>query len=275
MLELHCHTRCSDGYLNPAGLLVQAAGLGVKVLSVTDHDTMAAYDELWDLAKFFRIQLIPGIEISAEHTQSGMKVHILGYCPDWTHPLLRQVCRAMVERREAATRAILSRVAELGYRIGPEEVAPLCRYSTNLYKVHIMHALFRGGYSPSITNPGLYAELFSPSGKAHVPISYVPVEDAVRAVREAGGLAVLAHPGVFKNQSLFPYLLELGIQGIEAYHPCNNPEVTAWCLQKAKKYDLMVTGGSDYHGLYGDFPDLLGSRSPGSETLGFLRRKAG
>lgn len=68
MLELHCHTSCSDGHLTPAELLAQAAGLGVKVLAVTDHDTMAAYDELWDIAKFFRIQLIPGIEISAEHS---------------------------------------------------------------------------------------------------------------------------------------------------------------------------------------------------------------
>ncbi len=275
MLELHCHTRCSDGYLSSAELLSQAARLGVKVLAVTDHDTMAAYDELWDIAKYFRIQLIPGIEISSEHSQSGMKVHILGYYPDWSHPLLRQVCQAMIERRETATRTMLSRVAKLGYRIGPDDVDPLCRFSTNLYKVHIMHALFQGGYSSSITNPGLYKELFSAGGKAYVPIDYVPVEDAVRSVREAGGLAVLAHPGVFKNQRLLTYLLELGIQGIEAYHPCNSPEDTAWCLQKAQKYGLIVTGGSDCHGLYGDFPDLLGSRSPGNETLRFLRRKAG
>lgn len=101
------------------------------------------------------------------------------------------------------------------------------------------------------------------------------VEEAISAVRNGGGVAVLAHPGVHKNHHLFPYLLELGIQGIEAYHPGNSPQDTAWCLQKAKKYGLVITGGSDFHGLYGDFSHLLGSLNPGNDTVMALSRKAG
>jgi len=236
---------------------------------------MVAYSELHYLAKYYQLQLIPGIEISAEHYPSRLKVHILGYYQDWNNPSLQQVCREMVSRREKATRAMLARVVGLGYRIRPEDVAPLCLSSTNLYKVHIMHALFRYGYSPSINNATLYKELFSPRGKAFVPLAYTPVEEAVRAVREAGGVAVFAHPGAHKNHHLLPYLLELGIQGIEAYHPAHSPEDIAWCLQKARKYGLVVTGGSDFHGLYCGFPDLLGSKSKGDGMLLALRRKAG
>jgi hypothetical protein len=236
---------------------------------------MSSYDKLKDLAKHYKIQLIPGIEISAEHRPSGEKVHILGYYLDMNSQFLQKVCRDMTKRREEATRDMLSKVAGLGYRIGPEEVAPFCMHSTNLYKVHIMHALFHGGYSQKIKDVSLYKELFPPGGKAFVPLEYIPVEEAISAVRNGGGVAVLAHPGVHKNHHLFPYLLELGIQGIEAYHPGNSPQDTAWCLQKAKKYGLVITGGSDFHGLYGDFSHLLGSLNPGNDTVMALSRKAG
>ncbi|MHB8171749.1 MAG: PHP domain-containing protein [Thermincolia bacterium] len=270
MIELHCHSRRSDGSFSPEELIVEARQRGVKCLAITDHDTVTYSEELAELAHFSGVELVSGIELSAEHSVTDIKVHILGYFFDGNHPYLQEICRAMVERREKATRAMLDKVIQDGYPIISEDVDQYCDVSTNLYKVHIMHALVEVGYCKTIKDP-LYKELFSTEGRAFEPLAYIPVEEAVKAVREAGGVAILAHPGVHGNKPLLNYLLELGIQGIEAFHPGNSKEDTQWCLEMAKKHELVVTGGSDFHGLYGDFPDLLGFRSPGEAYFEKMR----
>lgn len=274
MIELHCHSRRSDGSFSPEELIAEARRRGVKQLAITDHDTVTYNEELAGFAHSLGIELIPGIELSAEHSAMDMKVHILGYFIDRHNCYLQKICRAMVERREKATMVMLKKVIQGGYNIRPEEVARYYGMSTNLYKVHIMHALIDAGYCRLIKDP-LYRELFSTEGSAFEPLAYISVEEAVKAVREAGGVAVLAHPGVHGNRPLFNYLLELGIQGIEAFHPGNSKEDTRWCLDMAEKHDLVITGGSDFHGLYGDFPDLMGSNSPGEKFYQKMRLLAG
>jgi predicted metal-dependent phosphoesterase TrpH len=163
----------------------------------------------------------------------------------------------------------------MGYNISWELVCSYAMQGTTVYKQHIMHALMDLGYCDEI-NGDLHAKLFSRSaneaGKALVPLSYPDAAEAIRAIRMAGGVAVLAHPGQLGNFEAIEEWASLGLQGVEAYHPAHSSEDTRKALQLAEKYQLIVTGGADYHGIYGSANDPLGSVTVGEQAIRELQK---
>ena len=141
-----------------------------------------------------------------------------------------------------------------------------------------MHALIEAGYTHSIYGP-LYKELFNRGqngekpGIAYIPMEYIDARTAVQVILLAGGVPVLADPGQYGNFEMVPELVEVGLQGIEVWHPMHHEEHEEQAKQLARKYDLIMTGGSDYHGEYGEEPVLIGSKSPGIETLDALKAR--
>lgn len=241
---------------------------GISHLSITDHDTTVGLEEAARLGKVHGVEIIPGIEISAADRVRKRRAHILGYYIEPDHPALTALCDANVRQRHQASKMMVERIVQEGYKITWEQVRRFARHGTAVYKQHIMHALMDQGYCREIHGE-LEKRLFSRGGAgekpgiAFVPIPYVDAVDAIRAIGEAGGVPVLAHPGQLGNFDAVEEWVAYGLQGIEAYHPSHTAEDVAKCLALAERFDLVVTGGSDFHGGYGDGKYPLGSINAG------------
>lgn len=278
MIDLHCHTNMSDNSLSIRQVLDLARVHGVTHLSITDHDTTRGLNEAARLGKQMGIEIIPGIEISAYDYKRKVRAHILGYYIEPGHPALEKICQPLVEARQNASREMVERIQDAGYDINWEKVQSYSPEGTGVFKQHIMHALMHNGYCDGIYG-NLYSTLFSrgekggEKGVAYVPMEYIDAKEAIKAIRDAGGVPVLAHPGQFNNYAAIPEWIAVGLEGIEIYNPSHDIR-DEWRSQLlADEYDLIITGGSDFHGLYGDPKAYPGCRNPGYKTVEELKAK--
>ena len=256
--DLHVHTNRSDGSTSLQETIDLALDAGITHLSITDHD-ICTDPAIAEPPNESRIRLIPGIELSAYDFENGNRVHILGYGVDNSH---QEVCRLgglVLSRRQEAGLDMLARLQQLGFEISLEEVKAISGESPVIYKQHLMRVLVEKGYAQSLFGK-LNGELFSRSrpGKVYVPVTYIDAIDAVRAIRDSGGLAVLAHPGLYGNWGVIEKLVKNGLEGIEAYHSAHTAKMTQQALALADRLDLIVTAGSDFHGDYNKNPIRLG-----------------
>lgn len=252
--DLHVHSCYSDGSQSFQEILGKAAGLGLTHISFCDHDCTLHTVEALKWSTGFDIKVIPGVEISAFDRVTGRKVHILGY--DYSkNKAIEELCAPILKRRHANCLKQIEILGGLGYRILPEQVLPYAAGGT-IYKQHILKYLHDSGQS-SLLFGDVYAAVFKNGGPCDFDIQYVDAADAVRAIREDGGRAVLAHPGQQENFDLVAGLREAGLSGIEIHHPANTPRHRDEILELAKRYGLFCTGGSDFHGLYEAVPRLM------------------
>ena len=264
--DLHCHSRISDGSLGIEELIAIARRRGLSAVAVTDHDSMAGATRAVIVGKRQGIQVIHGVELSAKDSANGRKVHILAYLCD-TPDRLEGLChRTNTARKEAAV-AMMKKVLRY-YPIVPDSILRCASGSTTVYKQHIMHALIDAGYADSFFGE-TYEKLFSPeSGCAYVPVAYPDVEEVIDLVHDAGGLAVLAHPYTYDSIDLMHNLVRQNkLDGIEVWHPRNNEEQTAFLKEFATERGLLMTGGSDFHGMYTGHPRPIGSFSAPDDTV--------
>lgn len=272
IVDLHCHTYVSDNTFSIEEVVVMAKNTGVSHLAITDHDTTMGLEEAARWGGLHGVEIIPGIEISAADRSRGRRAHILGYYIEPGHPALTALCDATVRQRHQASEMMVERIVQEGYDITWEQVQGYARHGSCVYKQHIMHALMDRGYCEGIHGE-LEKRLFSrggagkPPGIAFVPIQYVDAIDAIRAIAEAGGVPVLAHPGQLGNFDAVEQWVAHGLSGIEAYHPSHKEEDVARCLALAERFHLVVTGGSDFHGGYGSGKYPLGSVNAGYESV--------
>lgn len=255
-IDLHCHTKISDGSLGIEELLGIAKRRGLAALAVTDHDSVAGATRAVVLGKRMGVRVIHGVEFSAMDEQRGGHAHLLCYQCD--HPdRLEGLCRRNGEVNRAAVLEAVRRVMRY-YPITPDLVAKCASGSTNIYMQHIMHALMDAGYADSIYGE-VYEKLFGVNGCAKVERTFPDVREVLKAVHEAGGVAVLAHPYSYHNEELLEELIELGLDGVEVWHPAHTPEQTEQLLALTKERGLVATGGSDFHGMYARTVRPLGS----------------
>ncbi|WP_426452950.1 PHP domain-containing protein [Paenibacillus sp. S-38] len=277
--DLHCHTNLSDCSMSFAEILDIAVEEEVTHLAITNHDTSQGLEGMIEQGRERGVEIIPGIEISAYDFGRGRRVHILGYYIQPEHPALRALCDPIMERRREAAPRMVSRIKAAGYRIDWDEVMELAQGGTVVYKQHIMHALIENGYADTIYGD-LYEELFSRGqdgqkpGIAYMPMEYADAAAAVQAVRAAGGVPVLAHPGPYRSFETVAELVEAGLAGIEVRHPLHGPEDEDRARAYAEQYGLVMTGGTDYHGWYGESEVILGSKDPGQACVEALKAKA-
>ncbi|MTH53516.1 PHP domain-containing protein [Bacillus mangrovi] len=269
--ELHCHTTVSDGSLTFEEVLLQAEAEGITSLAVTNHDTTKDLIEMMEAGKAKGVEIIPGIEISAYDFQRERRVHILGYWVEPGNETIEQLCGPLVVQRHEASRLMAEKLVQAGYEISWEEAEALAEGGTGVYKQHLMHLLIEKGYTSEMYGP-LYKELFSrDGGSAYIPLKYVSADEAVKAILAAGGVPVLAHPGQYGNFAAVPELVEAGLQGIEVWHPLHEEEDEERAMVLAEQYGLVMTGGSDFHGAYGEKETVLGSKDPGREHFQLLK----
>ena len=241
--DLHTHSRVSDGSCTIGELASLAAQKGIDTLAVTDHDTLSQVRQIPD---DLSIQVIPGIEISCFDYAANTRVHVLGYriqnvslVEDFVHSLL-------LARHENSMKQI-EILQKNGYSIEPDKLHRADgRY---IYKQHIMEYLVKTGQAPDMFGD-FYKRTFKNNGICAFDIHYLNPYEAVRVLKEAGGLAVLAHSGQQQNFSLIPRLVQEGLTGLELNHPANSDQDKAIIREYAEEYGLFLTGGSDFHGDY-------------------------
>ncbi|MDR1288219.1 MAG: PHP domain-containing protein [Treponema sp.] len=250
--DLHLHSAWSDGSLGIPRLVRFAKALGLDAVSVTDHDTMAGQEEALAEGKKQGLAVIPGVEISAFNPETGRKAHILGYQVRDMEGLT-QACRPWLRARHEKNMESLDLIIQAGYPLCREDVLEYAALDGTLYRQHIMHALADRAYTSAVYGP-LYTRLFGPGGLAAVTARYMDAEEAVRLIRDCGGLAVLAHPFQYDTMGFLPRLAALGLAGIEHRHPTQNPERQRAVEEAARHYGLFLSGGSDFHGFYSGRP---------------------
>lgn len=243
--DLHCHSTCSDGSLTPEQLVQHAKNLGFQGLSITDHDTIEAYNTAVPAAKEAGMRLISGVEFST--TLDGVSVHILAYSFPLTHPEIINLCQKHTVRRQMRNRAILEKLSKMGMPISEEEllqVSPRLNYS--LGRPHIAMLMVSKGYVPTIQEA--FKKYIGEGAPCFATGEPFRVEDTLRIIHEAKGLAVIAHPQLIQDVKTLKNLLEMPFDGMECFYGnFQNQDSKRWIKIAARK-NLIMTGGSDFHG---------------------------
>ncbi|MGQ9778718.1 MAG: PHP domain-containing protein [Bacillota bacterium] len=251
MIDLHVHTRVSDGTWTPEEGVAAAGRAGLTALAFTDHDAVEAVGPGMAAAARYGLGFVAGVEISAG--SSADPVHILGYGIDPTHPALREVLARNQAAWEENERLSVESLARLGIVISPERYEYWRRHRE------------AGGWPTlnCLVEMGLVADYreyfdryFGPGRPAYVETTFVHPAEAIAAVKAAGGVPVLAHPGAYhpegktilERQEFLAEMVALGIEGLEVYSQANPPAAQEFLLAYAQKHGLLVTGGSDCHG---------------------------
>ena len=256
--DLHCHTTLSDGSLGIEDIIVQAKKTGIDFISITAHDTMSSINRAKVLGERYGVQTIPGVELSAWDKKRNRKVHILCYAPQ-KPDRLEGLCIKSCEIRRKCAAEMVENVMKL-YPITSESVMKHATGSKSIFKQHIMHALIEYGYTTHFYGK-LNHKLFNhENGTCIVEREYPDVNFVLDLIHSSKGVAVLAHPMMYDSAELLEELAQSGkIDGIEAYHYSATEEQQQKLCETAEKYGLIVTGGSDFHGLYNERPTHLGN----------------
>ena len=243
-IDLHIHSTASDGTLSPAEILKLAQKLKLKAIAITDHDTIDGYLAARKFAKKYGIEVIPGVEISSYY--KGYDIHILAYFIDIHNKKLNNMLRFVQEGRTKRVRQILEKLKKFDIFLTMKQVYKFAGNKNVIARPHLANAMFKNGFTESYEEA--YYKYIGNDCPAYVcKPTYTP-GNIFQIVKEAGGLSVLAHPGVIKNDFLIPELVELGLDGLEVFYPLHTIYQKNIYLELAHRYNLLITGGSDFHG---------------------------
>jgi hypothetical protein len=268
-VDLHAHTTASDGALAPRALVQLAARQGVGVLAVTDHDSTDGLPEAMEEAARHSIEILPGLELNCD--VPGSEIHVLGYLVDWRADWFQAFLREQRAERTARVHRIVARLAELGMPMAAEEVFAICREGSP-GRPHVAQAMVRRGYVRSVREA--FDRWLHAGGPASVPRRRLTPVEAVQVIRRAGGVPVLAHPGLARRDEMIPELVAAGLGGIETYYPEHSAAQVEQYRETCRRLDLVATGGSDYHGSHTGRAVTLGSVAVPPEVVPALRRRA-
>lgn len=245
--DLHCHTKISDGSTAIDELVILAKNKGIDTISVTDHDTFGGVKRAKVFGDKFGVKIIPGVEISAFDNDRKRKVHLLCYLPKSSDRLVGILRRTNYNRKKAMSISIQKVLR--AYPIPYDMILRRTAGSTSIYKQHIMQALMDAGYTDEMFGD-VFRKLFDTRfGLAKSSFEYPDVFEVLRLIRESGGISVLAHPAVYDSYDLMYELIEKGLNGIEVWYPRAADNDEKLLTEVAQKYNLIRTGGTDFHGV--------------------------
>ncbi len=249
--DLHCHTKLSDSSMGIDDLIVLAQKRGLEAIAITDRDCQAGTVRGKIIGERKGVTVIPGVELSAYDSKRNSYADILCYLPD-SPDRLEGLCHRNIDARKRASQIMTLKVARK-YPITPELVTKCATGSTAVFEQHIMHALMECGISAGIYGD-IYDELFSPESEGNVVTiaKYPEPSEIVKAIHEAGGIAVLAHPGSRNSFELLDELIKIGLDGVEVWHPGNTEEQQKELLKIAKAKGLLTIGGTEFRGMYSE-----------------------
>jgi phosphoribosyl 1,2-cyclic phosphate 1,2-diphosphodiesterase len=249
-MDLHIHSSFSDSPFCVDEIFDMSQNQGLSHIAIADHDTIKGIDEIKKVVKNYSIKVIPAIEISAYSFSIQKKVHILAYGYDKVLPNTEKLCNKLLKRRTEHSLKQIKFLQKHGYEINIQDVKHIARNSMAIYKQHIMQAMIFKGYTQDILSP-LYETIFKGNGICSKDMEYIDVQDAIKSVKMDGCLAVIAHPAKSSCLSIVGDLVKVGLDGLEINHPDHQEVEKIEIHEVANRYDLVLSGGSDYHGIYG------------------------
>lgn len=246
LIDLHAHSTASDGVLSPQQLVRFARDCNISVLAITDHDTLEGLPVAGTEADRVGVHLVPGVEITA-HVED-LEVHILGHFIDPDDRRLAEFLASSRSDRIKRVHRMVEKLWTLGLPLDVDEVLRPAS-GPSVGRPHVAQAMIRRGYVASLKEA---FDRYLTSGKpGYVERSRIPAALAMRAIKEAGGMTSLAHPGDYGHDEIIPFLVQQGLNGLEVYHPEHNTESLFRYERMRLEYGLLAVGGSDYHGTGG------------------------
>lgn len=241
--DLHVHTNASDGTLSPENLVKECLKARLSAIAIADHDTLDSVQPAINCAKDSGLEVIPALELTAQH--EGQEIHMLGYFLDHRNKNLISKLKIIQQNRIERVFKIIENLKNIGIELSSDTVFGISGKST-VGRMHIAKAMVKEGRVSSI--PEAFRKYIGDSSPAYVLGFTLSVKEAIDMIHEASGLAVLAHPYLLHNDQLIVEFTRLGLDGIEIYYPEHSQGLINLYLELAKKHNLLVTGGSDFHG---------------------------
>jgi len=242
-IDLHIHTVYSDGTYTPGEVVKKAKEIGLVAISITDHDSVEGVEEALQAGREFGVEVVPGVEMSSDVDHD--EVHILGYYLDFKKKeflsKLDYFQKIRIERNERLFR----RLEELGMPVSSEEVLKLAPKGV-VSRLHIARCMVEKKYVSSIDEA--FEEWLNPGKPAYVERERISPFEVINLILEAEGVPVFAHPFLSRRDDLIPKMIDAGLMGIEVYHSTHDEKTVKHYMEIAKRYDLLITGGSDCHG---------------------------
>lgn len=264
--DLHVHTYYSDGASSPSEVVQSAAKMGLSAIAVCDHDCIDGLIECREAAIKYGIELVPGVEVTAEI--HGIEIHILGYFIDTDNTVLVKMLETLRESRIKRIYSMIDKLREHKLNILPEEVFGLSTRGS-IGRLHLATALCE---KKLVRNrKEAFDKYLADDAPCYVARFNAQPEDAIGAILKAGGVPVYAHPGAMGRDDFIPTFLKAGLRGLEVYHSDHKKKTTQYYLNLAQKYGLLVTGGSDCHGSH---KARMGSVTVPYSIVEGLRREA-
>jgi predicted metal-dependent phosphoesterase TrpH len=253
--DMHIHTTASDGNFSVKEIIEKAIEIKLEGIALTDHDTIDGLEEGVAWGEKHKFPVIPGIELSTEF--NDQEIHILGYFIDYRLSWVKEKLAELQDARVTRIVKIVDNLKKLGYDVNVDEVF-LQAGQGAVGRPHVAYVLQQKGYVSHLQDA--FHRLIGKDCPAYVPRYKMTPLEALDFITKAGGIPVLAHPGLSKADPLICPLWEKGLKGLEVYHPDHNTYDEAKYLDVAKEYKLLVTGGSDFHGPLGGDRSALGSK---------------
>jgi len=264
--DLHVHSTASDGTLSPQALVELALAKGLAVLAIADHDSVEGLPEAIAAAKGTDLTVVPAVELSAV-SDAGDDVHILGYFIDPSDSHLIEHLADLRAARERRAATIVHELTAAGFPVNLDDVMALSAGGA-VGRSHIARALVAAGHAESVSEA--FRRLIGRSGAFYVPKDVRSPSDVIECIDDAGGFAVIAHPGASHADAIVEPLVGEGLRGLEAYHSDHTPVQRAHYARVASQLGLLATGGSDYHGPAAPNPDLGSIAIPDADIEAFL-----
>ncbi len=270
--DLHVHSTSSDGRLSPSEVVARAANSGLSVLALTDHDSAEGVQEALETARCHASLLVlPGVEINTDVPEA--EVHILGYCMDYRHPAFVKELLSLREGRLERGARMVDRLDDIGIKLRWDRVRELAGEGA-VGRPHVAQAMLEAGYVETLAEA--FDKYIGRNCTAYVEREKVTPEKAVKLIVGAGGFAIMAHPhsfGAKRTEDIIGPLISAGLAGLEAYYNGYKPCDVGWIVSMAKAMGLLLSGGSDFHGLGGDRETPLGDTEiPGECVEAFVGR---
>ncbi|MGF7185761.1 hypothetical protein GGQ84_001853 [Desulfitispora alkaliphila] len=245
MIDLHIHTRASDGTLSPSQVIQKAVEKGLSAVAITDHDTVDGVEEaITEAKKYKEIEVIPGIELSTYWKKA--EIHILGYYIEYKSKWLLNTLSYLQSKRLERVKKMIDKLNHMGYKINYKDVVSKTEGSVG--RPHVASALVDYKYVTSIGEA--FDNLIGYDKPAYVPRYKLTPAEAIKIINKAKGVAVLAHPGLYASEweGAMDEMLTAGLKGIEVYYRLHSQELQKHLLNLTNRHCLIATGGSDFHG---------------------------
>lgn len=243
--DLHIHSYYSDGKFSPVSVLERAKKSEINMISITDHDTVYGVAETIENCKKYGVEVIPGIEFSSD--LDNREVHILGYFIDYENKILEEYVQNFRKTRIIRIRKMIKRLYNLGCKIDANSFIKNIASNVSIGRPHLANEMVRVGFVKNYVEA--FVRFIGDRKPAYVKKENPDVKIIIKLIRKLKGISFVAHPGKSIDEKSLIQLKDSGINGIEVFHPSHSVESTKNFLNFAKQNDLLISGGSDFHGV--------------------------